>query len=236
MIVTVETFAEGEIKTVDAETAEKTWQLLGKMHNTAEQNDCHVKSSVLIDPLDINDLFSFTDFNKHKEKLISIDQDLFNTIVKEYEHLLKQLEPFGNEPRYAVQGDISDCNLYRTKDDRIGIFDFNRCGDNSLYFDALMQAIFEARLMDYPHELSSHQEHIILSAFLKGYQKERPFTNKQKEAFSSLYALVSAFWLADIRWNENSLENCIASNDSEGIHQWMKEIYKRELFVLPFQE
>ena len=39
-------------------------------------------------------------------------------------------------------------NLYQAASGEIGVFDFNRCGDNNLFCDAVMQAVFEARLMD----------------------------------------------------------------------------------------
>jgi Ser/Thr protein kinase RdoA (MazF antagonist) len=96
-----------------------------------------------------------------------------------------------------------------------------------------MQAIFEARLMDYPEELSGKQETVILSAFLRGYQQIRPFTTQQSEAFPWFYALVSAFWLSDIKWDENSLANALASGNTRAAHEWMREIYRRELSRLP---
>ena len=232
VIVTVEAFAVGEIRTVDAETAEATGRLLAEMHSIAEKADYHVNNGVLFDPLKRNDLFSFEDFTAHRDQLIAIDSVLYHRIVQEHAVLLQQIAPFAKEARYAVQGDLSDCNLYRTRDGRLGVFDFNRCGDNNLYYDAVMQAIFEARLMDYPEELAGEQEALILSAFLRGYQQVRPFTARQREAFPRFYALVSAFWLADIRWDKNSLANALASGNIGAAHDWMKEIYRRELFLL----
>ena len=233
VIVTVESFVTGELKIVDVETAEATGRLLAEMHSIAEKADFHVKSDVLFDPLNRNDLFSFEDFDAPKDKLIAIDSTLYNCIVQEHARLVQHLAPFEEETRYAVQGDISDCNLYRTQDGRLGVFDFNRCGDNNLYFDAVMQAIFEARLMDYPEELAGKQETVILSAFLKGYQQIRPFTTQQSEAFPWFYALVSAFWLSDIKWDENSLANALASGNTRAAHEWMREIYRRELSRMP---
>ena len=233
VIVTVEDFKDGEIKVVDPKTARETGALLAKMHCIAEEADFHVHSKVLFDPLDRNDLFSFETFDKHKDVLLAIDSNLYHSIVHKHAWLVSQIKPFGNEPLYAVQGDISDCNLYRTQDGRLGVFDFNRCGDNRPFFDAMMQGLFEARLMDYPDELSGHQEEIILSSFLKGYHQMRPFSEEQKGVFPYLYALISAFWLGDIEWNENSLEKAIESGDSSAAHAWMKEIYRRERNLLP---
>lgn len=236
VIVTVENFVSGEIKIVDAKTAEATGRLLAEMHNIAEEADYHVKSDVLFDPLKGNDLFSFEDFTAHREKLVDIDSRLYDSIVQEHARLRQHLLPFEADPCYAVQGDVSDCNLYRTQDGRLGVFDFNRSGDNNLYFDAVMQAIFEARLMDYPEELVGRQESIILSAFLNGYQQIRPFSTQQREAFPYFYALVSAFWLGDIRWGEDSLANSLASGNASAAHEWMREIHRRELLLLPMPQ
>ena len=233
VIVTVENYEDGEIKTVDPITARETGQLLARMHNIAEEADAHVHSKVLFDPLAPNDLFDFDAFVKCEEKLLAIDSELYHAIVQKKEWLTYQIRYFENELRYAVQGDMSDCNLYRTQDGRLGVFDFNRCGDNNLFFDAVMQAVFEARLMDYPEELAEHQEEVILSSFLKGYHQVRPFTEEQKGVFSYLYALISAFWSGDIKWNEDSLTRAIESGDCSAVREWMEKIYKRELYLLP---
>ena len=229
VIVTIEDFAAGELHTVDADIAQKTGGLLARMHNIAERADYHDQNNVLFDPLGKNELFSFQDFQARESYLSALDKALYNHIVRTYARLLQRVRIFEDEPKYAVQGDISDCNLYQTESGGIGVFDFNRCGDSVLYYDAVMQAIFEARLMDYPKELSGKQEGIILSAFLKGYHQKRPFTDEQKEVFPCLYAIVSAFWLSDIKWGENSLCNAVEAGDAAAVRQWMGEIYRRLL-------
>ena len=77
--------------------------------------------------------------------------------------------------------------------------------------------------MVYAEELSGKQEEIILSAFLKGCHRERPFTEQQIEVFPYLYAIVSAFWLMDV----NRLINSIKAGKSDAAHAWMEEIQKR---------
>ncbi len=228
VVVTVEEFKDGEIKTVDPQTAKDTGKLLARMHDTAEANDFHVNCEVLFDPLAPNDLFFYESFEKKKERLLGIDSDLYYSIVKKHDELISHIAPFGKEKRYAVQGDISDCNLYRTEDGRIGVFDFNRCGDNSLFFDAVMQAVFESRLMDYPEELDGHQEEIIFKSFLEGYQQIRSFTAEQKEAFPYLYALINAFWGIDMKWVDNNHTETVDEADDVSVRQWMKDILERE--------
>lgn len=81
--------------------------------------------------------------------------------------------------------------------------------------------------MVYAGELSGKQEEIILSAFLKGCHRERPFTKQQIEVFPYLYAIVPAFWLMDIRYAENNLINSIKAGKADAAHAWMEEIQKR---------
>ena len=230
VIVTVEAFVTGEIHAVNEKIAEKTGRLLAQMHNVAESGEFHVQNGVLFDPLSKNDLFSFEDFQGQKDFMLPVDEPLYNKIVKEYDILFQRVRVFENEPRYAVQGDISECNLYQTADGEVGVFDFNRCGDNILYYDAIMQAIFEARLMDYPKEIDGKQESVILPAFLRGYHRERPFTDRQKEVFPYLYAMISAFWRGSIQFDEDSLCHAIETGNTEAVHQWMKEIHRRTVF------
>ncbi len=230
VIVSVETFVTQEIRTVNEGIAEKTGRLLARMHNIAESVDYHVQNAVLFDPLHRNDLFSFQDFEKKKDFMLSVDETLYKEIVNEHDRVLRKIRILENEPKYAVQGDISNCNLYQTADGEIGVFDFNRCGDNILYYDTVMQAIFEARLMDYPEEISGKQERLILPAFLSGYHQERPFTSRQKEVFPYLYALISAFWLGNIKYNKGSLFHAVESGDADAVLQCMKEIHRRIVF------
>lgn len=228
VIVTVEDFVTGEISSVDEKTAERTGVLLARMHNIAEEADLHVENEVLFDPLTYNDLFDHEKFSKYESLLKEIDAELYDNIEKEYARLDRAVRSaLEAEPRYAVQGDISDCNLYDANNGELGVFDFNRSGDNALFADAAMQAIFEARLMDYPPEIASDPEPVILPAFLRGYGSVRPFTKEQRAAFPCLYALVSAFWLCDLKWCGESLEKAVSSGDAEAVHGHMKRVFER---------
>ena len=233
VIVTVEDFVSGEVREVDAETAEKAGRLLARMHGIAEAQGCHIQNEILFDPLKRNDLFSFEDFIVHRDHLAALDGALFHEIVQRHAVLLRNIRRFENEPRFAVQGDLSVGNLYRTAVGELGVFDFNRCGDSVPYFDAVMQAVFVARLMDYPEELAEDPEKVILPAFLKGYHRERPFTAEQREVFPSLYALISAFRLTDLKWGEQSLLNAVERADPDAALRRMREIRDRLTYLPP---
>lgn len=227
VIVCVEQFVDGELDCVDTQTAFETGALLAKTHNIAESANFHVDNKVLFDPFEYNDLFSYIDFAAHEKELTEIDSALYRSITEKYNEHMKFLNPLKNEPRYAVQGDISNCNLYLTDDGTLGIFDFNRCGDNNLLCDCIMQAVFEARLMDYPEEYGDDCEGQILSAFLNGYHQQRPISQEQLSLFPRLYTIINAFWSADVKWNEDSLINSLEKSDIEAVREHMKSIYTK---------
>lgn len=227
VMVTVEEYVDGEIKCVELELAKKTGRLLARTHAIAQQNHFHVRNKVLFDAFDENDLFSVHAFSALEDQIQDEDKYLFQSIMEKYREYMKNLEPLKKEPRYAVQGDISNCNLYLTANGDVGLFDFNRCGDNSLYCDAVMQGVFEARLMDYPEEHTKADESVYLTAFLEGYQEIRPFTDVQKNMFPYLQAIISAFWSADIIWNNNSLKNEVKKGNHTAVRKWLEVIYER---------
>ena len=232
VMVTVEKFVEGQLSCVDVATAQETGALLGRMHNIAREEDCHVRGRVLFDPLGENDLFDFGEFQAKRKNLEALEPGLYQDIVATAQEYLGILPEFDAEGHWPVQGDISDCNMYRTADGRLGVFDFNRSGDNNLYFDAVMQGVFEARLMDYPQEYGENSEEIILPAFLEGYHQERPFTQRQREVYPYLYALIHAFWSMDLKWREDSLANAVERDEEAAQRAWLEEIHRR-LHTLP---
>lgn len=234
VLVTAEEFVEGELRLVDAPTAEETGRLLAQTHNIAERAGFHIENEVLFDPFSENDLFCVLALMEHEQELKAADEALYKKIIGKYEEYRERLAPLEKELRYAVQGDISDCNLYRTGQGKIGIFDFNRSGDNILYCDAVMQALFEARLMDYPESCAGREEEVILPAFLRGYDQERPFSKEQMDWYPYLYALIHAFWSADVVWREDSLLKELEKGNTDGVCRWMEEIWRRLCVLPPF--
>ena len=230
VIVTVEQFVENEIKVVDAITAEKTGELLAKMHNISEERNLHVDNRVLFDPFAANDLFDYEAFKSLESALDDNEKMLFDSIVQKYNAYMDVLAPLKKQPRYAVQGDISDCNLYQTSSGQIGIFDFNRCGDNNLFCDMVMQAVFESRLMDYPDDSNDDIGTKVLTSFLRGYCSVRDFSEEQQRWYHYLYAIIDAFWSSDIKWNDDSLTNSIKNGDMDRARKWLETIWQRLVF------
>lgn len=120
---------------------------------------------VTVEQFVANELFNFEAFRSVEPALGEDEEILFHKIIRKYNAYMDVLAPLKKEPKYAVQGDISNCNLYRDRSGKIGIFDFNRCGDNHLFCDLVMQAVFEARLIDYPDDSNEDIEEKNLSIF-----------------------------------------------------------------------
>ena len=146
---------------------------------------------------------------------------------------MNKLEPLRMRARYAVQGDLSDCNCFRTPSGEVGFFDFNNAGDSILYCDAVMQGMFVARLMDYPENRSFSDEDLV-RAFFRGYCSERPFDAEDIGFYSNLRAVIQAFWADSIGWSSNndwiranpdSLYFLVEKGDTEAIHRKLKDIY-----------
>lgn len=227
VIVTLEQFVENEIKVVNEAIAKKTGELLAKTHTIAERCDLHIENDVLFNPFTHNDLFAFDAFVTLGQHLEGEDKVLFCKIVDKYNSYMAVLEPLRKYPQYAVQGDISDCNLYLTSQGEVGIFDFNRSGNNILFCDAVMQSVFEARLMDYPDDKGDDFASKILSSFWDGYCSVRSFTAEEQKLYPYLCAIIDAFWSPDIRWNEDSLLNSHEAGDTKSVRRWLSAIWER---------
>lgn len=77
--------------------------------------------------------------------------------------------------------------------------------------------------MDYPKEHTKADEYDYFTAFLEGYQENCP----QKNMLPYLCAIISAFWSADIIWNDNSLKNEVKKGNCASVHKWLEVIYGR---------
>ncbi|MBP3705345.1 MAG: GNAT family N-acetyltransferase, partial [Clostridia bacterium] len=224
VIVTLEQFVKNELRFVDEAAARKTGELLAKMHDIAERKDLHVENTVLFDPFGRNDLFDVDAFLSLENAFDGENKALFDAIVRRYHEYMEILSPLKARPRYAVQGDISDCNLYLADNGEIGVFDFNRCGDNILFCDAVMQAVFEARLMVYPEDRADDFEDRILSAFWEGYRAVRAFSADEQRWYPYLYAVIDAFWRCG---DVDNLVNAQGAGDAAGVRHWLESIQKR---------
>lgn len=236
VLVSVEEFVEGEIQAIDEKIAYEVGALLAKTHVISEDGDLHVDARVIFNPFEANDLFFVEEFKSLGSALSDKNQEIYCEILQEYERKMSLLKPVLNETKYAVQGDISDSNLYMDSTSGLGIFDFNRSGDNYLFCDAVMQGVFLSRLMKVAPDMIQRCEHmkikpeeLILREFFLGYQKFRAFTDEQKQRIPILYSIISAFWGFDILFDEESLTKLVESADEFRIQRKLSDI-KSKIF------
>ena len=225
--ITVEEFVDGEIKLVTPEISYKTGILLAKTHTISERDHCHVNSPVLFDPFTANDLFSYEAFLSYQDAFDGENRVCFERIQDKYHDHMHSLAGIESRPQYAVQGDISDCNLYMASSGDIGLFDYNRCGDSILFCDAAMQGIFQARLMDYPCDATERYADRLFSDFLTGYNSIRPFSPEELNAIPILYAVASAFWKFQLIFDDDSMKHLIEKDDKNGITGLLHRIEKQ---------
>lgn len=216
--VSVEDFMEGEIKSVNPDIAYKSGILLARTHNISESDNCHVNFRVLFNPMSENDLFfTLHEFREITESLGSEYDAIREKILHGYERRLEQLKPMEKYAGFAVQGDFSDCNMFIDEEGGVGLFDFNNCGDNCLFADAVMQAYFISHLMDYSQELTEEFSAELFKSVLRGYGSVRPFSAEERSLIPPLYAVINAFERGILYYNDDSLKKSIENGDGERI-------------------
>ena len=165
---TVEDFVQGQLQIINVETARQIGRMHARAHEIALREGCHVDYPVQFDALGEKDLFSFAMLEEILPGMNASQRGKAQELLMLCRAHQAALSPLAAYPRCATQGDLSDCNLYRTADGEIGMFDFNNCGDAVPLVDAVMQGIFVSRRMDYGHEPTEEFTLELLRAFLTG--------------------------------------------------------------------
>ena len=199
--------------------------MLANTHNISEQDNCHVHGDTLFNVMTRNELFSYKAFAEQEPNFAGDDLVVFHQIQHQYDHTMCVLEKLKEYEMYAVQGDLSDGNLFTTVDGKIGLFDFNNCGDNYLLSDAILGGIFLARLMDYSEVLTDELSIKLFRAFIKGYTSVRPFTQAEIDLIPYIYALTNAFWLSLVKYGDDCLSMLLEHKNHEGASHLLERIY-----------
>lgn len=225
--VTVEDFETGEIKLIDRDNIVKIGALLAHTHDIAERDDCHADGPVLFDILKENDLMGYDRFSEQMKKLTGAALERAQQIERLYLERMARLEPLRARPTYATQGDISDCNLFVNAAGEIGMFDFNNCGENRLFVDAIMQGVFEARLMDYAEPIAFDESRELFRAFMRGYTAVRPLSDEDRVLLPDMWAVINGMWLGDIAFMDDSLAKSMERGDMDAVMKRLDWAYER---------
>jgi len=231
--VTVEDFISGEITYISEGNAFEIGAMQATAHQISEDDDCHVHFGTIFNPLKENDLFSYAELAALESKLSDRQHDLFSRIQKKYYSRMGVLESLKKRGMFAVQGDISANNLYRTRDGKIGMFDFNNCGDNYLLADAVMEGLLIAKLMDYKEPLTDELSLQLFRMFLKGYASVRPFTEEDRAIIPHLYAVATALWKMRLCYDEHCLKNLLADHNDDAVDLLLQEMLGQIQYEIP---
>ena len=214
VLVTAERFCSGQLT---PELAEAAGRLLARMHNISERGGCHIEGRVLFDPFEENDLFSLEGFEAFLPSLSGENRRLAETISARGRALLARLAPFRSLPRCAVHGDLADCNLFLTPEGELGAFDFNNCGDNAPYLDAVMHSVYLSRLMEYGRPADEALSEELYARFWRGYTAVRPLSLQEDAAREEFARLICAFWKFDLLFREDSFAALLKAGDEKGL-------------------
>lgn len=231
--VTVEDFVKGQLQIINVETARQIGRMHARAHEISLRASCHVDYPVLFDALGENDLFSFAMLEEQLPGMPDPLRGKAEDVLALCHDYQAALSPLAAYPRCATQGDLSDCNLYRTSDGEIGMFDFNNCGDAVPLVDAIMQGIFVSRLMDYGQEPTEAFSLGLLRAYLEGYESIRPLTAQEKELARHMDALCAALWRFDLVFGDDSLKNLLARGDMAGADALLDTLLRRAQWRRP---
>ena len=216
-LVTAERFCGGQLTVVTPDLAEAMGELLARAHTLSERGGCHAEGRVLFDPFQENDLFSLEEFEALLSALAGENRRLAEEIAARGRELLSRLSPFRTLPRCAVQGDLADCNLFLTPEGELGMFDFNNCGDNAPYLDAVMHSVYISRLMEYGRPADEALSEELYARFWRGYAAVRPLSLQEDAAREEFARLICAFWKFDLLFREDSFAALLKAGDEKGL-------------------
>lgn len=223
--VTVEDYFGEEIKVIDNDLAYEIGRLMAKNHCIAENDNLHINNKTLFNIVGYNEISGYGDFLKFGNDGL-IDHSMFNQIFSIYDKKLNRLkEAWDNLPKYATQGDYSINNLTYIGD-KLGIFDYNNAGDETLISDMILEGLLTAYENDLADGLTDADRLGLFKSFVKGYIEVRPLSDKEKSVFSDIYAVAQGMWFSRISYNDNSLDKLIKNKAYEKVSELVQKIYQ----------
>lgn len=227
VLVTVEDFMPGEMTVVTEADVADIAALLARTHTIAEADGCHVAQPVIFDPLAENDLMDPEVFRELLPRLSEPQRRQGEATLHQREALMRSLAPLARRPRYAVQGDMSNCNLYRTPAGGLGCYDYNNCGNNTLLGDMALEAYLVCRLLDDPAPANDASDRSRLALFVAAYDAVRPLSAKDRQLLRQIAALTEGFWPWVIRWEDGSLHAALERGDGAAVDAILAQMAAR---------
>ena len=193
MDVTIEEWVGERPTHMTLELFEQVGRLLGRSHQVALEHNLKIGYCMIYDEVMTkdtsyeriwktirHDFISPTDL----KQILSLYEKRINIIKKNWTKL----------PRAAVQGDIYSCNNFTVRNGTLVMFDFNLAGDEVLIGDMLLcwfRTIFDENMQE---DLKNIRREDLWLRFIQAYQKERPFTEIEKQYLADAYALFGTLY------------------------------------------
>lgn len=193
MDVTIEEWVGEKPEHMTMDLFEQVGRTLGKSHRVSLEHGPEIGYSLLYDEVTTkdtsyeriwkttrHDFISPTDL----KQILSLYEKRINIIKKNWTKL----------PRAAVQGDIYSCNNFTVRNGTLVMFDFNLAGDEVLIGDMLLcwfRTIFDENMQE---DLKNIRREDLWLRFIQAYQKERPFTEIEKQYLADAYALFGTLY------------------------------------------
>lgn len=224
VVVTVEDYLGKEIKALDTKLAYKIGQLMAKTHSISEKGNCHIDNNTIFNVVGYNEVSGFDSFVELGESG-KINLVIYEQIKKEYTTKLNKIKLLWSTlPRYATQGDFCINNLTYVGE-KIGIFDYNIAGDETLVGDMVLEGLLAANEMDLTNGLSDKNRVDLFRCFFNGYTDVRPLTADEKNVLNDIYTISSSLWFTRIIYNENSLMKLVERNEMSKVNLLLQDIY-----------
>lgn len=249
--VVLEDFAASETEAVDPEVAREAGKLMARIHRLSFRDNFKIGAPSLFNALGQNGasgIESFRELAEHAEasmvKSVSYPHrfckkpELCREIITIYDRkLASAADVWGRLPCSAVQGDITISNLYNAGD-RLGVFDFNNAGDETLIGDMILEGLTMANEAVLAEGLTDADRPGIFRSFLDGYRAICPLTPDERMAACELYPAYSALWhtkvdaLAKLMHTPGECEKAdeLLSAMYEEINSDARKIFASELF------
>ncbi len=249
--VVLEDHAESLTKTVDNDMAREAGKLMARIHRLSFRDNFKIGATTMWGALgknSVSGIDSFRELAGHAEasliKSVSYPHrfckkpELCREIIAIYDRkLASAADVWGRLPCSAVQGDISLGNIY-SAGERLGVFDFNNAGDETLIGDMILEGLTMANESLLADGLSDSDRPGVFRSFLDGYRAICPLTPDERMAACELYPAYSALWhtkvekLAELMHTPGS---CDAADEMlsamyEEINSDARKIFASELF------
>ena len=169
---------------------------LGKLHQFSLNNCIRLHCATSWAMFGGNTTNKLGDYDENELSFLDFKQafqldPLFHEIEALYnEHRSKLYTLWSQLPTAATQGDFFHYNMLFQDEKLVGLCDFNLAGDEVLINECVAVGIYLCWHVEYDGTLTASER---FTQFIESYQRVRPWTKLEYDAFPSLFAIIRAF-------------------------------------------